>query len=199
MKFVKENLIFFLGIALPVFMALILVLIVKIPQYIEGRPSYKMIFFYTDYSNVSKDKKINISFVPKKGVLSVCGSKYPYSRSNRFAFVKNLIVFDPVTEVFETMSYPTPPVDKCIELKYKGKDFTVVPSQIAPDGYQLLNERIQHRSGFIVDVLTPTVYSKVRIKRGFSTYVLPDYYLQQQIVSGYRIPYQLQFVAWIEK
>ncbi len=189
-QFIKENLVLFIGLTLPVFLIIIFFLATVLPKSLTDPPQYPSLYTYTSYQRTADN--INIDYVVKEGQLKAHIKKV--DPKNTGANKQKLMLYDPrhdnLREIAIDLSKFKNAADGDEVVIDELKDAKIDSSIKAPDGYYFESNRYRNGGpmmwffgGFRHDY-------ELRLKKNSVSYKIP----QSDAQNYYS---QFHFIGWI--
>jgi hypothetical protein len=172
-RFIKENFVLIVGLALPVLLMIGFMIFATLPQAVSDPPQYDLVFSTTDYNAAQGNLPVSVNFVVRDGKLYAQYVAYnpPGSYGNQWL---KLYRYEAATGKVRQLTFGYPQGMDAIpgareELVAATQDLTLDTTLEAPDGYQLSYEGYS-RSGLFNDLFWRGGYSnEPRLRRGASS------------------------------
>ncbi len=189
-NFIKENLVFVIGLALPVLLIVLFFAATVIPKMYSTPPQYEVLFSVQDYNYQNKLDYI-IDFKVKNQQLMVKVKKT--DGKDNYYNSKKLMVYDAKTEIIREINIDTSQfTDEAEILLEETKNMTIDTAMVAPDGYVMENQRYGN-NGLVGGLFGGGSRSSgYRLKKGNVGYKI------NTLQNNYYYD-QLHFIGWIIK
>jgi len=191
-KFLKENLVLVMGIALPVLLVILFFLTSILPKSLAEPPQHDLLFSVMryDYQTASP---VNFDFVVRDGVLYARIGKVDSQNINRYH--RRLVRYDAQTESVREIPYDLAGISDAsegAEIPVEATaNLTIDTSSKAPDGYTF--ESASYSSGGLVSELFFGGYRNqgYRIVKGRAAYRIPSTFGKNHYAGN------MQFIGWV--
>lgn len=194
-KFIKQNLVLVLGLALPVLLMAFFFIAATLPQTLADPPKYDMVFSAQDYSG-GASIPVSLNFRVKDGVL-----KAQYVKLNppgNYNGWRKLYLYEAKTQKVRELPFGFPAdMDKITgtreDVVEETKDLKLDPTLQAPDGYELSYDGYSH-SGLVNEIFWGGSYSREpRLRKGGSSVRLSANDDRTSFLYG-----NIQFLGWVK-
>ena len=189
-KFIKENLVLVIGLALPVLLIVLFFVATVIPKSMGTPPQYEMLFSTTRYDYQNKPEYV-LDFNVKNKQLMAKAIKYDEKINNNAS--KILMAYDGKTETTREIKIDASKLaDGAEVILEETNKFSIDTAVISPDGY-VLDSSNYNSNGLVGGLFGGgNRNSGYRLKKGGVGYKVPT--LQPDNYYN-----QLQFIGWIIK
>jgi len=197
-RFIKQNLVLILGLALPVLLMVGFMVVGAIPNLTTPPPQYDMVFSALDYGHGQRQRHVSVDLAVKNGKLMATYRPIRMVNGNYpFTYWKKLYFYDARTQTVSPLDLPVPEdADKIESGRTEQVEATrgmhIDPSPESPDGYRF------SAGGYRSDGFPGGIfwggghYRRLRLVKGNASVVLkldgPDFYYS----AG-----NTDFVGWV--
>jgi hypothetical protein len=195
-RFLKENFVLIVGLALPVLLMIGFMIFATLPQQLSDPPKYDLVFSTMDYSSGRSNLPVSVNFVVRDGKLHAQYVAYdpPGNYGNSW---RKLYLYEAATQKVRQLSFGYPDeMDTIVgtrEERVAATEHLVLDTTLeSPDGYQLSFEGYS-RSGLFNDLFWGGGYSnESRLRKGTSSVRLVPSEANTYFYYG-----DLQFIGWV--
>jgi hypothetical protein len=197
-RFIKENFVLVVGLALPVLLMIAFMLFASLPQQLSDPPRYDLVFSTSDYTSARSNLPVSVNFIVRDGRLQAQYVAYNPSGSFGNGWRK-LYIYEANTQKVRQLTFGYPQdMDKITgtreDLVEAAQDLTLDTTLEAPDGYQLSYDGYS-RSGLFNDLFWGGGYSnEPRLRKGASSVRLAPDDSNTYFYYG-----DVQFLGWVTR
>lgn len=196
MRFIKENFVLVVGLALPVLLMIAFMIFATLPQKLSDPPGYDLVFSTSDFNTASSNLPVSVNFVVRDGKLKAqfVADDSPGSSGHLW---RNLYVYEAGTGKVRQLPFGYPHDMESITgmreaLVESTQDLMLDTTPVAPDGYQLSYDGYS-RSGLFNSLFWGGGYSnEPRLRKGGSSVRLAADYSNTAFQYG-----DVQFLGWV--
>ena len=197
-RFIKENFVLVVGLALPVLLMIAFMLFASLPQQLSDPPRYDLVFSTSDHTSARSNLPVSVNFIVRDGRLQAQYVAYNPSGSFGNGWRK-LYIYEANTQKVRQLTFGYPQdMDKITgtreDLVEAAQDLTLDTTLEAPDGYQLSYDGYS-RSGLFNDLFWGGGYSnEPRLRKGASSVRLAPDDSNTYFYYG-----DVQFLGWVTR
>jgi len=196
MRFIKENFVLVVGLALPVLLMIAFMIFATLPQKLSDPPQFDLVFSTSDFNTAPGNLPVSVNFVVRDGKLKAQYVAYdpPGSSGNHW---RNLYLYEAGTAKVRQLTFGYPQDMENITGTREDEveatqGLTLDTTLQAPDGYQLSYEGYS-RSGLFNDLFWGGGYSnEPRLSKGSSSLRLALDDSNTHLYYG-----DVQFLGWV--